>query len=252
MPCIFTQRPRANAYTSVRGNNCSATAKGAYAAGNGCAASGIYSRATGIGTIVTEAGQHAIGTYNAVTPGALLMVGNGTSTQNRSNAFTVYKDGTVKIGNSSMVVTVLDVSEPVQACGGFAGWFSPASYTGLSRYVQDATKRIIDSLEASIPTPAYLSYSYTGTNGSVDQRMMPCTVTKESSISSDGEVTISTFYVYFSFTGNEAYSIRIIRKWFADNHVEYNWSTITGAHTEYPEGTSWIVDMEAAGAISEV
>lgn len=49
--------------------------------------------AAGIGTIANTAGQFVVGKYNAVTDGALFIVGKGTSSSSPKNAFYIDKDG---------------------------------------------------------------------------------------------------------------------------------------------------------------
>lgn len=61
---------------------------------------GNNSHAGGLGTIASEDNQTAIGQYNATNTNALFIVGNGTSEENRQNAFTVNKDGSVYIADS--------------------------------------------------------------------------------------------------------------------------------------------------------
>lgn len=69
----------------------------AHAEGSNTKASGVASHAGGIGTKATAEAQTAIGKYNAVNNNALAVVGNGTSDNDRSNAFEVLKDGRVTI-----------------------------------------------------------------------------------------------------------------------------------------------------------
>ena len=71
-----------------------------HAEGRSTQALGNYSHAGGTGTIADQENQTAIGQYNdnTTTIDALFVVGNGTDDANRSNAFTVNKDGTVTAG----------------------------------------------------------------------------------------------------------------------------------------------------------
>ena len=105
------------------GNDVTASGESSIATGRETVASGFYSHAEGLysvasstcshasgeGTYATAANQTTIGKYNAVTIDSTfdpplydagsdfaLIIGNGTSNNNRSNALTVYWDGTTK------------------------------------------------------------------------------------------------------------------------------------------------------------
>lgn len=77
------------------------TASGAYshAEGQNTLASGSASHAGGYNTQATAAYQTAIGKYNATSDNALFIIGNGTSTSKRSNAFAVNNDGSIVLGS---------------------------------------------------------------------------------------------------------------------------------------------------------
>ena len=74
------------------------TASGSYSHAEGfqTEASRAYSHASGLGTVADSAAQTAVGQYNTRNSHNLFTVGNGTSDNNRSDAFTVdeYGDGT--------------------------------------------------------------------------------------------------------------------------------------------------------------
>ena len=57
-----------------------------------------YGHAGGKGCIANAMAQRVVGTYNKLNDKALFIVGNGTSDTNRSNAFEVYRDGSITIG----------------------------------------------------------------------------------------------------------------------------------------------------------
>jgi hypothetical protein len=66
--------------------------------GGDTVASGFSATAWGLGTIADEGNMTVIGTYNtASNTDALFVVGNGTADNARSDAVTVYNDGSVKI-----------------------------------------------------------------------------------------------------------------------------------------------------------
>lgn len=58
------------------------------------------SHVSGRGTVSSRDAQTVVGTYNKGASNALFVVGNGTSDENPSNAFTVNDDGTATLGSS--------------------------------------------------------------------------------------------------------------------------------------------------------
>ena len=107
----------------AEGNTCTASGLGSHAEGKGTQAlkdyahsegyetkaNGRYSHAEGYKTqtttdnthasgectIATTKNQFVIGQFNKINPNALLIVGNGSSEESRSNAFEVLKDGSI-------------------------------------------------------------------------------------------------------------------------------------------------------------
>lgn len=74
---------------------CNVEAKGAYAHAEGyhTLASGSKSHAEGEGTIANGENQHVSGVYNIADTSSLVIVGNGSSSADRSNAYRLNKDG---------------------------------------------------------------------------------------------------------------------------------------------------------------
>lgn len=100
----------------AEGENTKATGSGAHAEGSNTTASGEDSHAEGSNTYAVGARSHAcgnstvagyidqtvIGRFNQNGTDTLFEVGNGTSDTERSNAFEVYKDGTLSIGGETV------------------------------------------------------------------------------------------------------------------------------------------------------
>lgn len=91
-----------NTYTGdvaahAEGSGSSANGAYSHAEGSNTTAKGQASHAGGIGTVAKENFQTAIGTYNADSKDALLIVGNGSDANNRKNAFTVLSTGNAKV-----------------------------------------------------------------------------------------------------------------------------------------------------------
>ncbi len=74
---------------------CNSEAKGAYAHAEGyyTLASGSKSHAEGEGTIARGENQHVSGSYNIEDTSSLVIVGNGSASSSRSNAYTLNKNG---------------------------------------------------------------------------------------------------------------------------------------------------------------
>lgn len=71
-----------------------ATAPYSHAEGYYTQASGSYSHAEGTGTIAQGENQHVSGSYNVADSTSLVIIGNGTTTGSKSNAYKLSKDGT--------------------------------------------------------------------------------------------------------------------------------------------------------------
>lgn len=113
-----------NDRTVALGLNTTAEGKYSFAGNMGTKASGYASTALGRETVATKMAQTIIGKYNAYENGeidnALFAVGNGAGVDNRSNAFIVNTDGSVKAsGNVYANNKVLATEEYVDANKGF-------------------------------------------------------------------------------------------------------------------------------------
>lgn len=88
-----------NYNTHSEGNNTTASGNESHAEGKNTVASGSVSHAGGLGTIASGSSQTSIGKYNREDVNALLIVGNGSgpSATERSNAFTVNRNGTATV-----------------------------------------------------------------------------------------------------------------------------------------------------------
>lgn len=75
---------------------------GALSFGEQGKATGYCSFSGGRKTIASQQFQTALGMFNAENADALMMIGNGTAENNRSNAFEVLKSGGIKIGNTTL------------------------------------------------------------------------------------------------------------------------------------------------------
>lgn len=96
-------------YVTVGGNlttNASFYAASRAAVGNGSSAPGGHSMAIGWNATAQSHASLVIGRFNILEGNAngwvptdpVFVVGNGTDANNRSNAFTIYKDGTIRMG----------------------------------------------------------------------------------------------------------------------------------------------------------
>lgn len=105
------QTTASGSYSTAMGTSTAASGSSSTAMGNGTKASGDNSTAIGEATMAKANNSLAIGRYNDTIAGAdpnqwiptdpILMIGNGTASNARSNALTVLKNGNVGIGPSS-------------------------------------------------------------------------------------------------------------------------------------------------------
>lgn len=89
-------------YSDAGGHSTEAIGKASVSRGYMTKAIGDYSFATGANTIAIGENQTVVGQFNKEDKDALFIMGNGTNESNRSNAFAVYKDGSIKIGNTKI------------------------------------------------------------------------------------------------------------------------------------------------------
>lgn len=94
-------------YSDAGGHSTKATGKASMSRGYMAVASGDYSFATGANTIAGGENQTVVGQFNVEDADALFIMGNGTNEANRRNAFAVYKDGSIKIGNTTVTESQL-------------------------------------------------------------------------------------------------------------------------------------------------
>ena len=104
----------------AEGSGTIASGNGSHAEGFITKASGNNSHAEGTGTEASNFSSHSAGKYNALmttggtpnnTTGTAFVVGNGTSSSSRSNAFSVQYDGTVKAKSTITASTTADYAE---------------------------------------------------------------------------------------------------------------------------------------------
>ena len=86
-------------YSHAEGNNTHAYGKSSHTEGGGTRTDGEFSHAEGFNTIAGYDHQHVSGRYNDNKANTLFEVGNGVDENNRSNAFEVYQNGIVMVGD---------------------------------------------------------------------------------------------------------------------------------------------------------
>lgn len=82
-------------YSQSFGHGSVAKGTGSHAEGINTVSSGNGSHTSGIGTKSSQEGKMSTGKYNTDETDAIFEVGNGTNDDNRSNAMSVKKDGTI-------------------------------------------------------------------------------------------------------------------------------------------------------------
>ena len=131
---------QASAFNShAEGNGTTASGSEAHSEGRNTIASGSASHAGGAGTIAAGSCQTAIGQYNVKDNTSLLVIGNGTSDKNRSNAYTLDNSGN----------------------GWFAGKVMVAEGGGINNSKEVATKNYVDDAIQNIKIPTIVSSNKT-------------------------------------------------------------------------------------------
>ncbi|MBO74042.1 MAG: hypothetical protein CMD33_02080 [Flavobacteriales bacterium] len=131
----------AEGYASHAGGFAS-SATGLYsrAAGRNSTSVGTASFATGYGIVADQEYGTAIGQFNALqTEGALFMVGNGTDTNMRSNAFEVHNSGNVIVHGDAVIEGTV-----------FSGTYNVASTLGSLISTVDSMQIVIAELQAQV------------------------------------------------------------------------------------------------------
>lgn len=138
----------------AEGFDCIADGYASHAGGYGSIAAGLYSRAigrsttttasasfaSGNGTVADQENGTSLGQFNSLsTSGALLIVGNGTSNDDRSNAFEVHSDGSTAMRGDASVDGALMVG----------GYDVAAALTSILSTV-DSLQSVISNLEAQL------------------------------------------------------------------------------------------------------
>ena len=95
-------------YSLATGSKSTASGTSSRAEGAHTIASGHYSHAEGYQTRTGGNYQHVSGTYNIGRATTLFEVGNGSTEEERSNAFEVYKDGRAKSYVDIKTITLED------------------------------------------------------------------------------------------------------------------------------------------------
>lgn len=147
------------------GINTTASGDASAAEGHSTESSGLYSYSNGVGTKAKKRSQFSIGEYNADDANALFMVGNGTDDEHRSNAFSVQRDGSIKVGGKHITADML-------GGGGIEGyeWSNTFDDSCIMAYVHlyngAAMEGTLEGLCVRVPitytdpSDSYYDYSY--------------------------------------------------------------------------------------------
>ena len=166
--CSHAQGDRTKAignYSNAQGYQTVSSGWASNAQGDNTEASGACSYAGGKGTKATKEAQTSLGMYNEEDADALLIVGNGTSVSNRSNAFSVQRDGSIKVGGKHITADML-------GGGGIEGyeWSNTFDDSCIMAYVHlydgTAMEGTLEGLCVRVPitytdpSDSYYDYSY--------------------------------------------------------------------------------------------
>ena len=146
--------------------NYGAVSSGSYshAEGKYCTASGDCSHASGERTIANASAQTAIGKYNVSDNNDTyaFIIGNGSTTSARSNAFAVDWNGLIYVGNSATGVNVTNLVEKEQGKGLSTEDYSTAEKTKLAVLSQLNTATVTIDLNSQTWTESANGLFYTG------------------------------------------------------------------------------------------
>lgn len=105
-------------YSHAQNDRTNALGESSHAEGSQTWAQGAYSHAQGVGTNANRKSQTAIGEYNKIESGSqttrgdyVLVVGNGTSGSNRSNAFALKWDGTLVSADKAGITQTVAIGD---------------------------------------------------------------------------------------------------------------------------------------------
>jgi len=122
----------------VMTGNTGGTGVGSVVSGSSTTATGAYSVANGIGTTAQAYDSFVLGRYNLIsgatnswtTTDPLFVIGNGSSTSARANAFTVLKNGNVGIGIANPAFLFQFSASANQSVGSYV----PTAASGITDY----------------------------------------------------------------------------------------------------------------------
>lgn len=141
-------------YSHAEGNATTASGSYSHTEGNHCAAYASCSHASGQYTIANATAQTAIGRYNVSDDNAkyAFIIGNGSNTNARSNAFAVDWNGLIYVGNSATGVDVTNLVEKEQGKGLSTEDYTTAEKTKLAGIEAGAEANIQSDWEQSDST----------------------------------------------------------------------------------------------------
>ena len=235
----------------AEGVGAEAEGRGSHAGGSHSQTKEPYSFAHGDYVIASAASQAVFGQFNVEERDALFIVGNGTDSVNRSNAFEVYANGEVKVGGRSIGLLTdnlekrvirleefngfSDIKETEVTNGQLIGDEHYAPYIDLSS-IYATTSSNAEPYTTAIESEAYLtiettvrymlsqsiegSYKYAnGTTGNFSSKTDPIYVIIDNSL------------IYDENNNNIEFSISLEKLEVGEYHLEWEWSK---------DGNEWI------------
>jgi len=187
-------------YTHAEGKNTSALSYGAHSEGEDNTAAGSWSHAEGRGTTAQSSYQHVQGKYNVVDSSSTYahIVGNGTSSNAKSNAHTLDWSGNAWFaGNIRVGGTSWDTGTPVG--GGSTPLKKTLTNASQNYSVLNGVVTVTDN-DVSTNTMIMLYPSDTTTETWLESNLSSCIITEASgsfsfSISANLPATFSMYYI---------------------------------------------------------
>lgn len=178
-------------YSHAEGYQTQASGNYSHAEGYYTQANGNYSHAMGNNTIAAGAYQTVMGQYNVSNSSAPFIIGNGSSTNNRSNLFTVNNAGDLEVSSNFWIINKADSNNYLKISSSNLEFFKNVGGTSTSIASFGSTSRIGPLNNKHISIDSNGMYIYTGSESSSTQ-VASFTGSQAMMKSSSGQITIDS------------------------------------------------------------
>jgi len=230
-------------YSLVVGKGSAATGYHSFAQGTQVQALGTGSHAQGIGTTASIDGQHVEGTWNLTDNSALWIVGNGTSSTNKSNLISAYSNKVTITGSLNVTGSITG------SLFGTASWAVSASRAATSSYISSNNLAVLSaysSLDQTLPAASQATMSFE--NISISDNITLAGTNKITFLQT------GTYNIQFSAQINTLAGQDVTYIWFAKNGLDIvNSNTEIRVKASDPSVAAWNwVDNFSSGNTFEI